>query len=138
MDMHKDSSLVHRLEIVETGRRRRFSEAEKRRVVEESYAGSRLASATARRHGISVPLLFSWRRAYVQDRLGGAALPDLDAEPIGFVPAVVADRPSTRGAASRAASGFELIARSGERIVLGSDFDAVALARLLDVLERRR
>ncbi|MBB4268224.1 hypothetical protein [Roseospira visakhapatnamensis] len=40
---------VMRLEIVETGRRRQFSDAEKVRIVEESFVGSRQASATARR-----------------------------------------------------------------------------------------
>lgn len=64
MDIFTDRSRVERLEIVDTGRRRRFSEAEKLRIVEESYAGPRMASATARRHGIAVPLLFAWRKAY--------------------------------------------------------------------------
>jgi transposase len=43
--------------VVELGRRRRWSDEEKVRIVEESYAGSRLISATARRHGISLTLL---------------------------------------------------------------------------------
>ncbi|MER8917335.1 transposase [Mesorhizobium sp. M0761] len=30
-------------------------------MVEESYSAPRQASATARRHGISTPLLFAWR-----------------------------------------------------------------------------
>ncbi|MGD0024839.1 MAG: IS66 family insertion sequence element accessory protein TnpB, partial [Xanthobacteraceae bacterium] len=63
MDIHTHS--VERLEIVETGRRRRWSEDEKRRIVAESLKGPRLASATTRRHGISPSLLFSWRRAFV-------------------------------------------------------------------------
>jgi transposase len=42
-----------RLEVVETGRRRRWSEDEKVRIVLESLAGPRLVAATARRHGIS-------------------------------------------------------------------------------------
>ena len=47
MDILTDSRLVSRLEIVETGRRRRWSDAEKLRIVEESFSGPRLASATA-------------------------------------------------------------------------------------------
>ena len=35
MDMHKDSVQVCRLEVVDTGRRRRWSVEEKRRIVEE-------------------------------------------------------------------------------------------------------
>ena len=41
------------LEVVETGRRRRWSEDEKVWIVLESLAGPRLVSATAKRHGIS-------------------------------------------------------------------------------------
>jgi transposase len=82
MDILTDSRPISRLEVVDTGRRRRWSDAEKQRIVEESFSGSRLASATARRHGISNQLLFSWRKAYREGRLGGGA-------GSGFVPALV-------------------------------------------------
>ena len=81
MDSHTDSRHISRLEIVDTGRRRRWSDAEKLRIVEESFSGPRLVSATARRHGISNQLLFAWRKAYREGRLGEAA---------GFVPAMIA------------------------------------------------
>ena len=47
MDVHRDR--VSRLEVIETGRRRRFSPAEKQRIVEESFVGPRQVSSTARR-----------------------------------------------------------------------------------------
>ena len=50
--------------------RRRWSAAEKLRIVEESFSAPRLASATARRHGISNQLLFAWRKVYREGRLG--------------------------------------------------------------------
>lgn len=86
MDSHTISALG-RLEIVETGRRRRWSEDEKVRIVLESLAGPRLVSATARRYGISRSLLLSWRRALRAERSepGSAS---------GFVPAVVVPEPS--------------------------------------------
>ena len=131
---------MQRLEIVETGRRRRFSAAAKCRIVEESYAGARLASATARRHGISVPLLFSWRRAYAQGRLGEATAAGDGAEAVRFMPALVVDDGATspRVAARAGEAQLELVTGGGDRIVLGADFAAAALVRLLDVLERRR
>ena len=86
MDRRKDSAQVQRLEVVELGRRRRWSAEAKLRIVEESFAGWRQASATARRHGISRSLLFAWRKAC---RAGAL----VDAEPGGFVPAVVVDEP---------------------------------------------
>ena len=82
MDILTDSRRVSRLEIVETGRRRRWSEAEKLRIVEESFSGPRLVSATARRHGLSKQLLFSWRKAYREGQLGGCQVD-------GFVPAQI-------------------------------------------------
>jgi tetratricopeptide (TPR) repeat protein len=67
-----DTRPISRLEIVDTGRRRRWSAAEKRRIVEESFSVPRLASATARRHRPSSQLLFTWRKAYREGRLGAS------------------------------------------------------------------
>jgi transposase-like protein len=49
-------------------RRRHWSDAEKIRLVEESYLGHRQVSATARRHGISRGLLTVWRRSLLMSR----------------------------------------------------------------------
>ena len=57
-----DSVLVQRLEVVHTGRRRRWSLDEKVRIVAESYQGERQVSAVARRHEISRAQLYAWRR----------------------------------------------------------------------------
>ena len=64
MDVHKHSGRVERLEIVETGRRRRWSEDEKLKIVVESFRSPRQVAATARRHGISRWQLHEWRRAF--------------------------------------------------------------------------
>src|SRR5713101_9013664 len=48
MDSLTDTRPISRLEIVDTGRRRRWSDEAKVRIVEESLSGPRLASATAR------------------------------------------------------------------------------------------
>lgn len=130
MDIDSDSHLISRLEVVETGRRRRWTEAEKLRIVEESFAGRRRASATARRYGISNPLLFAWRRAYREGRLGSA-------QPGAFVPAVIV--PDSPGSSRPPMTGgrMEVVSATGRRVVVGADFDAQALHRLLDVVERR-
>ena len=84
MAINKDSRLVSRLEVVDMGRRRRWSDDEKLRIVVESLSGSRLVSSTARRHGISRSLLTTWRRQFrVEPRTDGEAGSE-------FVPAVVA------------------------------------------------
>jgi hypothetical protein len=54
MDSHKVRA-VSRLEVVKTGRRRRWSEEDKVRIVAESYAGRRQVASSARRHGLSRP-----------------------------------------------------------------------------------
>src|SRR6476659_2074247 len=83
MDSHTHSGQVERLEVVETGRRRRWSEEEKFKIVLESLQGPRLVSVTARRHGISRSQLLQWRRSFRAERKGAAE------QQIGFVPAVV-------------------------------------------------
>ncbi len=130
MDM--DSHSVCRLEVVNTGRRRRWSFEEKLRIVEESFRGHRQASATARRHDISLSLLFRWRRAFRQGRLGMTAdEPDL-------VPAVITpDEESDNDGLPMHGSRMEIVTRRGGRVIVGVDVDASALARVLDVLDRR-
>jgi transposase len=87
MDVHKHSRRVERLEIVETGRQRRWSEDEKLKIVMESYQSSRQIAATARRHGISRSLLHEWRRALPAARTEAAGAI------AGFVPATLAAEP---------------------------------------------
>ena len=53
-----------RLEIVETGRRRRWSEDEKLKIVMESLQYPGQMTVTARRYGISRSQLYLWRRAF--------------------------------------------------------------------------
>ncbi|WP_347342453.1 transposase [Bradyrhizobium brasilense] len=81
MDSHTISAL-NRLEVVETGRRRRWSEEEKARIVLESLSEPRLVAATARRYGLSRSLLVTWRRAFAAERTKSEA---------DFVRAVVAE-----------------------------------------------
>ena len=57
MDSDKISAQVGRLEVVETGRRRRWSEDEKLNIVLGSLQMPRQVAATARRYGFSRSLL---------------------------------------------------------------------------------
>jgi transposase len=98
MDSLTDTRPISRLEIVDTGRRRRWSDEAKVLIVEESLSGPRLASATARRHGISNQVLFSWRKAYRAGRLG---------VPPGFVPALIVPEPPEK-VPDRAVGGSRL------------------------------
>jgi transposase len=130
MTGHKDSFPVQRLEVVNTGRRRRWTLAEKLRIVEESLQGDRQASATARRHDISPSLLFSWRKAFREGCCRGE-------EAIGFATAMIV--PDEAPAVGRTAAGgrTEIVTAAGQRIIVGTDVDAQALARVVAVLEAR-
>jgi transposase len=68
---------------VGSGRRRRWSDEAKGRIVAESYVQGAIVSEVARRHGISPQYLFSWRKAA---RRGLLRLP-ADEAPL-FVPVV--------------------------------------------------
>jgi hypothetical protein len=58
------------LSAADAARRRQWSDADKLRIVEASVRGSRMASATARAHGISRLLLTTWRRQFREGTLG--------------------------------------------------------------------
>ena len=125
MDDLTDTRQISRLEIVDTGRRRRWSTAEKLRIVEESFSASRLASATARRHGISNQLLFAWRKAYREGRLGDIA---------GFVPAVMVPERPEKGTGT-GCRRIEIMIANGRRVIVDCDVDVETLLRIMRGLE---
>ncbi len=130
MTGHKDSFAVQRLEVVNTGRRRRWTLAEKLRIVEESFQGHRQVSATARRHDISPSLLFSWRKALRGDSRGCD-------EAVGFAPALIVAEQAQPQCDGAPGGRMEIVTATGQRIIVGADVDALALARVLAALEAR-
>ena len=111
--------------ITGVGRRRRWSLAEKARIVAESLDPATTASAVARRHGLHASQLFVWRqqlqrRASSAETIGGP----------GFVPVLLAeDSPAPAEAVGRMEIAF------GPAVVrVGADVDAKALRRVLEVV----
>ena len=125
MDDLTDTRHISRLEIVDTGRRRRWSAAEKLRIVEESFSAPRLASATARRHGISNQLLFAWRKAYRECRRGDIA---------GFVPAVIVPEQPEK-VTGLGCRQIEIVSVNGRRVIVDCDVDVESLLRVMRGLE---
>jgi transposase len=125
MDSLTDSRHISRLEIVDTGRRCRWSDKEKLRIVEESFSGPRLASATARRHGISNPLLFAWRKAYREGRLGDVP---------GFVPAMIAPPQPEKGTGPDC-SRIEIVSGNGRRVIFDCGVAVETVLRIVRGLE---
>jgi transposase len=132
MDVHKHSTQTERLEVVETGRRRRWSDDEKLRIVLESLETPRAISSTARRHGISRSLLMTWRRAFRPEPMGS------DTQQTRFVRAMVAPTETVAAEAGARASGRMVIEIGKDRrVIVDAGVDAAALARVLTILERR-
>lgn len=129
-----DLKFTPEIEILAAGdvpRRRHWNDADKLRVVKESYLGHRQVTATARRHGISRSLLTTWRRQYRNGELS------LETDPT-FVPLTLAPEvsdPPPRTAAKNVQ--VEIVLRNGRRLIVSSAVDPDALARLLPVLEGR-
>jgi transposase len=133
MDRDKDSfRTVSRLEIVGTGRRRRFTDEAKLRIVEEGFSGDgRQVSATALKHDVSRSQLYRWRRLLQEGRLGGFQVE-------GFVPAVIT-AVSPRMENSGASHGrMEVVGANGRRVIVDRDVDVDALLRIMRGLETLR
>jgi transposase len=130
MDSDKCSAQVERLEVVDTGRRRRWSEDEKLNIVLETLQSARQISATARRYGISRSLLIRWRRAFRAERHDAAG------QQIGFVPAMVAPVSETAPASASSASGgaIEIEFAAGVRMRITGAVDAATLTAAVAAL----
>ena len=130
MDVYTDTP-ISRLEIVERGGRRRFSDEVKLRIVEESYSGRRLGSATARKYGITRAQLNDWRDAARAGRFG----PTSSSE---FVPAVIVPEvTATSGPLMVEGRGrIEIVTTNGRRLIVDRDVDVEALLRIVQALER--
>jgi transposase len=125
-----------RLEIVDTGRRRRFSKEAKLRIVAESLLEPGLCTSTARRHGISRSQLYEWRRLARAGKLGD--IEAIDAVE-GFVPAVITTEPLVGEAGPASNEGrIEIVASNGRRVIVDSDVDVDALLRIMRGLETLR
>ena len=115
-----------RVEVITgVGRRRRWTDEEKARIVAESLDPATTSSAVARRYGLHVSQLFTWRQqlqrsASAAQTLGGPA----------FVPVLLAkDSP-----APVEATGRMEIALGPAVVRVGADVDAAALRRVLEAV----
>ena len=123
-------------------RRRRWSSDEKTRIVEETLVPGAKVSEVARRNGISASLVFTWRRqARSSGPRDGAAFcrgADRRTGPAAELSKPPSDEPLQSRPATSGRSGLiEISLGGGRRVRVDANVDAAALARVLDVLERR-
>ncbi len=130
---------VRRLEVITgTGRRRRFTEDFKARVVEETLVSGAVVSDVARRHGLTPQQVFTWRR---QAR---HAATTIKSEAPQFVPAIVEtsllSRPASALPRKRTRQARRSCARieveiEGASVRIGCGADAKTIAAVLRALK---
>src|ERR1700742_1724956 len=120
-------------------RRRRWSPADKLRIVAERHEPGALIRAVAARHGVCESLVFTWRR---QVRDGVLVAPEM---PV-FMPVQMLETPRPTAAtqsspssvpvpSARPSSGLiEIELGNGPQVRVGSDVNLAALRRVLTAL----
>jgi transposase len=112
-------------------RRRRWSADQKQRIIAESFAPGASVAEVARRYGLNANMLFTWRR---RER---RAVDESDGAPVNIVPVRVVETPPSAIATTPGSTGrIEIVLVGGERIIVGPDVDATALARIIKALTR--
>jgi transposase len=134
---------IRRLEIFTgAGRRRKWSDEDKARIVAEIVASGDSVCAVARRHGLSPQQLFGWRRQLRESAAGHS-----EAEQLQFVPAVVdvvAQAPALRGRGkaprckSEPDAGTIEVEVNGVTIRAGRGADANTIAAIVRALKASR
>jgi len=98
-------------------------------MVAESFTPGASVSTVAQRYGVNANLLFTWRRRDARSATSSGV------EQLELVPVRVADERAP--AAPEPVGRMEIVLTAGERILVGVDVDAAALARVVKALSRR-
>jgi transposase len=129
MDAHEDTPRIQILSVSDTGRRRRWTDDEKLRIIEESQRDGVTIADVARRHEISRSLLYDWRYRQKIGLLGC---------PASFMRLVPLEGPATPEVMHPAPASRPAVmtVELGERcrVTIPADFDMEAAARLLNGL----
>ena len=117
-----------RIEVITgVGRRRRWTDEDKARIVAESLDPATTSSAVARRYGLHASQLFVWR----QQLQRSASSVETIRGP-GFVPVLLTED----SAAPAGTVGRMEIALGPAVVRVGADVEAAALRRVLEVVRR--
>jgi len=129
MDAHEDTPRIQVLSVSDTGRRRRWTDDEKIRIVEESRRDGVTLAEVARRHEISRSMLYDWRYRHKLGLLGVPA-PFMRLVPMGVGPRpdVVPPLPAPHPQVMTIDLGERY------RVTIPAGFDMEAAARLLNGL----
>jgi transposase-like protein len=122
-------------------RRRNFSAADKRRIVEEACHEGASVSGVARKYGIGPRLLFAWKRELAAEREAGPTFlpvtlvdgPERPAEPSPLPPAGMPASPPV--VVERSTPGIEVDLVGGRRVRFERDTDPDTIRRVVALLE---
>ena len=138
MDDHEYSRRIEVLPVVDTGRRRRWTDEEKLRIVAESHCAGANLSDVARRYEISRAQLYEWRYRHKLGLLVGglSSFTQVTCTPERGLP----EEPAVFGTAAGTAALATLTVEIGGRyrVTIPSDFDMTAAAQLINGLRVTR
>lgn len=127
---------VEILSVTDTGCRRQWTDAQKVRIVEESFGPDGIIADTARRHDIGRSLLVRWRRQYRNGELSGGLAP-LRFTPVALAPPATPAGPMAAelGVVPASCDRAEITLVNGRRLSVAAAIDPVMLARLVQALD---
>ncbi len=123
------STRIDRIEVMtRSERRRRWSDSEKQKILQETLKPGATVLAVARRHGVGTGQIYTWRR----QALVGAVT--------GFVSVAIEPEvplPAPASAASSRSGLIEIELPGGTRLRVDDQVNGAALRRVLAALESR-
>ena len=123
-----------RVEIFRGQARRRWSEADKRRLVAETIGPGATVHGVARRHRVSPSQLFTWRKRLRAE----AGFPPPPPTVAGFAAVAIAPVPPPAGDAAEAPPGLiEVELAGGDRVRISGAADPAVVAAALRALAGR-
>jgi transposase len=134
------STRTERIEVVtRSERRRRWSDADKQRILQETLAPGATVAGVAKRHEVGTGQIYTWRRQALAGAVGGFVPIRIEEDPSGkpdhMAAAPALPAPGSLPSPPRGTIEIEL--PTGTRLRVGGDVDGGALRRVLAALGAR-
>ena len=135
MSDHRYSPEVEILSVTDTGRRRRWTDEQKVRIVEAGFGTRGSMAETARGHDVGRTLLVRWRRQYRNGELAGGTAPRF--MPVTLAPAEASAKPLSSEPAPMPTliDRAEITLLNGRRLSVAAAIDPAVLLRLVQALD---
>ena len=121
--------------VVTADARRRWSRTEKLAMVGETSANT--VSAVARKHNIAPSLLFRWKRELGSSGAASSGSTEQPFVRVALQAPVVASESASVSTGRTRDDAIEIVLSGNRRVIVGKSVDAIALKRVLSILEDR-